>query len=523
LDELTRSNKVAQLLIESSETEFMQIYVTRKVQLMNTSKLSEQVVDKKKGRIISPLVAGLENVIKFNSWSLERVPEYMWFALILEKYGRKTGLQYCSDIVNYIVKTFPNLLSSKMSSIIRSHDSVQQQIFTKVLSIIDADTLSPLTVIIDREMSATFFKAFYCSDHSVEYRVGKLEKVTKKYYQPQSYEAADIRYIAILHLIFSERLTFGSSDLAVDALKNYPTTSHEAEVMKTYRPCIRSIESVSLPDESIDDFVKIFWERMSNMTECTPMAFNHKKADTKIDFPGFISKTKEALNYINVKQKEESIFDDKFSVVFGSLTYALKTFIEVIEHNLGNTIIGRQSARIIIEIYIMIKYLYLKETDIPDIWAKYKAYGIGKYKLILLKLREGMCNETSHVMEPILNALVNEPLLEEFTEIDLKYFDKQAIREKAISVGEKELYDIAYDYDSSYAHGLWGAVRESSMLFCDNVFHHFHSVTDATNVQNLIDVTDDCYKYLIKIILFVNVKYNLPKWYLEFLEELENE
>lgn len=36
--------------------------------------------------------------------------------------------------------------------------------------------------------------------------------------------------------------------------------------------------------------------------------------------------------------------------------------------------------------------------------------------------------------------------------------DKITIRDKAIEVDEKELYDIAYDYDSSFAHGLWGAI-----------------------------------------------------------------
>jgi hypothetical protein len=34
------------------------------------------------------------------------------------------------------------------------------------------------------------------------------------------------------------------------------------------------------------------------------------------------------------------------------------------------------------------------------------------------------------------------------------YFDKQGIREKSIEVGEKLLFDLFYDYDSNFAHGL---------------------------------------------------------------------
>lgn len=488
---------------------------------MKPSTLSDQVVDKKKGRIISPLVNGLEDVLILNSWSMERVPEYIWCALILDAYGREKGLEYCYYIIEYIAKSCHDIHSLKMSSVIKSGNSVQQQIYNKILSIVNNEVLSPLTAVIDRELSVPFFESFYCPLYPLENRIQKLESITKKYYPTQSYEAADIQYLVALYKVLSGKLHLSVGGPDVDAMNHYPITPHDSQIMKLYRACIKNIESIQMPDDRIDEFVNVFWERMSKMTDCTLAALKFKKE--KRNYKNFIEKTKDALNYINICQKEKSVSDDKFSVAFGSLSYAFKTFAEVVDHDLGNTIIGRQSARIIIEVYIMMKYLFMKEAEIPEIWKKYKAYGIGKYKLILLKLREGMGNETTHVVEPILNALVNESLLEEFTEIDLKYFDKQAIREKAISVGEKDLYDVAYDYDSNYAHGLWGAVRESSMLSCGNVFHNYHSVPDATDSQNLTDVTFDCHKYLTKLILFVNGSYNMPKWYLEYLEEFQND
>lgn len=165
----------------------------------------------------------------------------------------------------------------------------------------------------------------------------------------------------------------------------------------------------------------------------------------------------------------------------------------------------------------MMKYLASQESEKPTIWSEYKTYGIGKFKLILMKIREGMGRETRHVSEKMLDLLVNEPQLEEFTDVDLRYFDDVKIRDKAIGVGEKDLYDVAYDYDSSYAHGLWGAVRESSMLACDNVFHHFQPVADATLSQGLPDVASDCYNNLIKIVKLVNERYSFPEWYIKFL------
>ncbi len=74
-----------------------------------------------------------------------------------------------------------------------------------------------------------------------------------------------------------------------------------------------------------------------------------------------------------------------------------------------------------------------------------------------------------------IEALVNEFKGEEFIDMDTKYFDKQNIRLKAEDVGEKNLYGLYYDYDSSFEHGLWGAIRESSLLKCNNPAHKYHS------------------------------------------------
>ena len=58
--------------------------------------------------------------------------------------------------------------------------------------------------------------------------------------------------------------------------------------------------------------------------------------------------------------------------------------------------------------------------------------------------------------------------------MDTKYFDKQNIRLKAESVDEKNLFGLYYDYDSSFEHGLWGAIRESSFVKCNNPAHKYH-------------------------------------------------
>lgn len=141
-------------------------------------------------------------------------------------------------------------------------------------------------------------------------------------------------------------------------------------------------------------------------------------------------------------------------------------------------------------------------------------YGISKYKLVLLKARESdNINETSHFAQPVIDALVNEIRWEEFIDVDLNYFDKQGIRDKSIDVGEKELYDLFYDYDSSFSHGMWGAVRESSMLHCNSADHQFHAVPDIYDNQNLPDVKSDSYKIMILLYTLLAGIYDIPIWF----------
>lgn len=487
---------------------------------MSNTKLSE--LANRKGKLLSPWVDKLGDVLKPTSWSLDRLPEYIWLALILDRFGRTDGTERCINILKKIHMFDSNFDSAKMSWLLLSNDNYQKEVFNIITSEIDPSVLAPLTAIVDYEYCPLFYKHFYVSGLDFEKRIEKLEKVTRKFYDPQSHDTTDLRFLVLIPTVLAGHLHIKDGNPAVNALLYYANTSHEEEIMKSYRPIIRAMEGgMDLQTTERSGWVNHFWEKTSQATNCKLFAIGFDNNEQAMNYNDFIEKTKEAINYLNIQYKQNTTTDDAYTVLTGSLTYAFKVFVEVIEHDLGNTLIGRQSCRIIIEILIMMKYLALKECEKPEIWTEYKSYGIGKYKLILMKLREGHGECVQHVSERILDLLVNEQQNEDLTDIDLRYFDDEKIRDKAIKVGEKDLYDIEYDYDSSYAHGLWGAVRESSMLACDNVFHHFRPAADVFLSQELLDVTSDCYRSLKKIILLVNEKYCFPEWYISFLGDFD--
>lgn len=157
------------------------------------------------------------------------------------------------------------------------------------------------------------------------------------------------------------------------------------------------------------------------------------------------------------------------------------------------------------------KYLVKNESSHENIWRDYQLYGLGLYKLVLARFRENDVSEQAHFDEKYIEALVNEFKEEEFINMDTKYFDKQNIRLKAESVDEKILYGLYYDYDSSFEHGLWGAIRESSLLKCNNPAHKYHCIPDIEDQNRLKTVLPDCIMVMNKTLLFLDEMYGIPE------------
>lgn len=484
----------------------------------NVSSLSDHRLIKKQGIVATPLNDALRGQLKFQSWTSARMPEYLWLALILMAYGRKDGFARAGQILLDISKNFKSLKKPKLSKILSLSDEDQGKIYEIICHYIDKEVLAPLTILYRANTYPIFNEYFYVPPLTVEKKIEVISKAIKLNSPHQSNEATDLRYLAISLQIFGGKIKIAAGLNGVfNALKEYPITEHEDEMMRAYRPTIRSMEGVitDLDDEDTE-FSSKFWRDIGMITPCNPMLIQFD--ENPEDFNVFIRDCQKVLEYIFDLNKEESLSGDKFDVMVGSVNYALKIFIEITRKSLGNSILGRHGIRTIMEILIMMKYLLKKEAEKPGIWEEYKLYGISKYKLVLLKLREASLDKTSHVLEPIVGALVNEIQWEEFTDVDLKYFDQLGIREKSIEVGEKELYDLYYDYDSSFAHGLWGAVRESAMLPCDNASHRYHSVPDISAGQILPDAKSDSFKVMIRLFSLMAEIYEVPAWFLEKYE-----
>lgn len=466
----------------------------------------------KKGVLISPMNK-LPTDLGYYNWRKEAHPEFIWISLIMKEYGRKK----CFLIFEALFPDFLELElnSLKFSEILNSDDKIQSEFYKKLLYYVDAKVLSPLTLLFSKKDYPVFNEYFLTLDYTTDEKIFILDCVLSEYGYHDTDESTDIRFLSICYLLIKGRIKVVEeiADVFMDCITNYANCSHENVVMRRYRPMIRSLHAGYYEHEKNMEYIENFWKKLTKLDGCKLIIL---KYENEWELPGgFIDDTKKVLKELIVEYEEIYPTEDKFNVIINSTIYSLKVFIELVENNLRNKIIGRMNIRIILEVYIILKFLKHTENETDNIWKKYILYGIGKYKLIVLKAREySLKYDNSHLNSDYLEYIINEPQDEMFTDIEFKYFEKINIREKANVVNEKELYDMFYDYESNYAHGLWGAIRESSMSICYNETHLCHSIPDIDFAQNCPDVLPDAYLIIRKILKFVNEIYPIKEEYL---------
>lgn len=460
----------------------------------------------KKGKFISPWNEFLSPVDDNKSWTYGRLPEYIWIALIFYKYGRQEGFRRLSPII-HTIRDKTSLTHIRMSDFLLASEKEKYCIFTTILNNTELDCLAPLTAVITGEIDSMFVLKF-SNSMLIEERVKILQDCMDKVMGHQSNEATDIRYIPLVYSMMCGKLHMMKEQC--DLLFRYQLIEHSSDEMRMIRPLVRSSEMMLLTmEEANDNYLNVFWSAISELTECDLyiMKFDKENADTK----RYYDLVKDIFTYLQQLYGACDPLDKRMKVILGIATYSFKRLEEAELHSLYNTISGRSVIRNMIENYIMLKYMVMLEKDTPDIWDEFETYGIGQYKLVLARHRESEIKRDAHVDTNLLEAIVNEYKFEEFQDMDTRYFKNDNIREKANKVNEKDLFGLYYDYDSAYEHGLWGAIRESAMLKCNNSAHQYHCVPNVNEEVSLKSIFADCVYVMNKTIHFIDSIYGVPE------------
>lgn len=489
----------------------------RKVFLLERSKLSQHKFEK--GKLIAPFNQHFQDLLKEESWYYGRMPEYVWLGLIVNDGDRNKQLDKCIRIINYIheLAESKKIDFPKISLIFKLPDEKQKALYEFMNKLQVLESLRPLSLIFP-DQSAEFSKAVEGYNISIKDRIRILNEILEDLSDQHSNLTTDVRFLILYKFMLSGKLHVPTDSIFPEMISHYAYISHDDPQMALYRPNIRATEMMVSTgigeEESVNiEFVKDFWKRLSLLTDCEAFYVDTENIENKpINLEKYKEHVYEVLSYYTKLFTETRPLDNRMLVLLGIATYSYKRLIELVDHDLENTISGRTIMRSIIENYMMTKYLLLEEPNHDDIWGEYQDYGIGQYKMIYGRYAdEGPKVEGSHVPFEYINLLVSEFKNEEFIDIDTSYFGKGNIRKKFKDVNEEDLWKFYYDYDSIYEHGLWGAIRESSILKCNAPGHQYHGIPDIDNLQKLPSVAHDCVMIMNRHLKLLEEQFGLPE------------
>ena len=248
-----------------------------------------------------------------------------------------------------------------------------------------------------------------------------------------------------------------------------------------------------------------FWDECLVNTSCFPLNVNSDKSDVSVGTTvDRLGEVKNMLVVYSHKTRATSSVDAQHDTVFGIGLYCLGLIQELLQIGNCNSISARTILRTITECYITLAYLAKK--DDADLWLSYRVYGSGQAKLAFLKLDESN-DEASFVDIQTLKELANEDMWQELLNIDLGHWDNTNLRKMSIEANVKDVYDRFYDWTSAFAHGHWGAIRDTVFCTCGNPLHRLHRIP-RESPRVLPDAIPDACKLVDKILEIVAQLYS---------------
>jgi hypothetical protein len=435
-----------------------------------------------------------------SSWLNDWLPEMLWTALIIAGLPRQNALETFRRVADF-VSQFPDedfIYDITHTGLSR----IDAEILKELLEIITATdahrvVLSPLLLLRELPARETWVEALDASASDASWR-GLMQAVALTL-DHQSQEATECRWVRVICLMSTGKAVVPPE--FVKEIAYYPNYGD----MRKVRPSIRAMEMAFRDiEEEEREWADKFWAQCLSETPCFPLKFDSSIATpaigTTIDH---VQQVYGLLVKHNIQTRKTSGIDPRHDTVLGIGLFCLSILKELLRIGASQSITARMGLRTIVECLISLAYLIHKDDS--ELWKSYRAFGAGQAKLAYLKLEE-MGEELSFVNVETLERLANEDVWEEFLPIELGHWGKLDTRKLSEVAGVKDEYDRFYGWTSTFAHGHWGAIRETVYDTCGNPLHRLHRIP-RESARSLLDVLPDACSCVDRILELISSCY----------------
>jgi hypothetical protein len=432
----------------------------------------------------------------------DRLPELLWAVLLATQMERNGALEIFRAVARVGAKfrgigKFPITLSGIASMPEGARDAIIGSMTTDPNS---RALLRCLTAFRDLPSRGTWLAKLDAPLSPIDW--GPLMNGVARTLHHQSQESTDCQWASMCFRVASGQLEL-PGELRRE-IAEYPNFGDQRKV----RPMIRASEiSFNDMDESKKGWSESFWDQCLCETPCQfPLSQQgppSSEAGTTLEH---MDRLVDRLRKHARSSLQSTRVDPRHDAIFGTAFYCLGILREIVGFCANGSILARMGIRTVLECYITIAYL-TKKND-PALWRSYRVYGAGQGKLAFLKIDDldESYRRPAFVSVDTLGALANEDQWQEFLQIDVGDWEKSDLRKRSEFAGVKGDYDSYYSWASAYAHGNWGAVRNTVFTTCLNPLHRLHRVP-LENVRHLNGVIPDMIHLVDKILGLVGSTY----------------
>lgn len=436
--------------------------------------------------------------ITWYDWQKDFIPEFLWIYFMSEKFGFYDFFEQFDTFLDCLESHFDtstNYLSGTLSDFDKIPENVRNDILSEekinienffeevVGSVLLLYPRSPATWLLSNEFRNN-------NNNAKENTIAQLKTGIMKLFHQKDHFCSYLRCMPIRRALIHEQINFGNDIQICEILPKYPNkcSLDERNIADSF---IRGTSNMVLYPLAGDQFhINIkwsqhFWNHNMQISKCENLkqfkstGSSAKQNDQNIESiieicHGIGAKIIEYFEFLKDSYHYGIYDSSKDDVILGLFSRITRLIILLLtNHAIWSGDISRIFLRCLVDSSILLTYLITTNDD--KLFDKFIRQGLGKQKLLFLKLQDtyynlyGPSGEDLSMLENELGGFQIESI-----DIELGSFLEKDTRRIAKDIGWEDLYSLVFDPASSDIHGNWTSIRKNNLEFCGNPLHKLH-------------------------------------------------
>jgi Family of unknown function (DUF5677) len=429
--------------------------------------------------------------IKAIHWERDILPEHLWIGALAEKYSGPNAQRAFMEMMDALdsvweatprtalgfISDFAEVPEAIRADFKKKHEELIRKAFQEPIGrILAFYPQSPAAWLVDERFLSTG------GSLDPEADLGILRRIIWQLLPGRGDVVGPLRFLPVMRLGKHRKLSFARGDSLTDALVRYPgqCTDIEKRRVESYS---RATVSAHMSDYAPFRWSQYFWRHNYDLAVCRPAILLLQGSRPVTEEEGekisecLFRNASRARGYLNAVArlvKPDLYAPERDEILFGLVARAVRLYVLMCEDpNLWARDVAGIFLRCLTD--VAINFAYLARRGTPEDFERFRQYGEGQQKLLMLHLQDNYAGQRS--LEGRTSLELGEELgnfVPELLQIELGNWSKKDSRKLAQEAGLERFYRFVFTPTSSDLHGTWFSLKSSNLSRCDEVLHRFH-------------------------------------------------